>query len=95
MQGQTIVSAKGQIVLPKAARDRKGWGIGQRLDVIDVPGGLFLRELPDARPRSTTEDVFERLRKIATPGQALASDDEAMRQAIADAVRRDEATRTR
>lgn len=96
MTMQTRLSAKGQVVLPKAARLGKGWGSGQRLDVIDLPGGVFLKEHPDEAARSNADDVFDRLREIASrhPRSDM-SDEDALHASIEDAVRRDEATKSR
>ena len=93
---QTRLSAKGQVVLPKATRLRKGWASGLRLDVIDFPGGIFLKEHPDESARSNADDVFDRLREIAArhpPSDT--SDEQALQYSIEDAVRRDEATKSR
>lgn len=96
MIAQTRLSAKGQVVLPKATRLRKGWASGLRLDVIDVPGGVFLKEHPDDSARSSVEEVFDRLHEIAAryPRSEI-SDEQALLLSIDDAVRRDEATKSR
>ncbi len=95
MMMQTRLSAKGQVVLPKATRVRKGWASGLRLDVIDFPGGVFLKEHPDTSARSSADDVFDRLREIAARRSHLdITDDEALRVSIEDAVRRDESTKS-
>jgi len=53
----TVVSTKGQVVLPKAIRDRKGWGAGKELIVEETRDGVLLRA---ARPFAPTkpEEVF-------------------------------------
>ncbi|GHU04177.1 hypothetical protein FACS1894205_1940 [Alphaproteobacteria bacterium] len=53
----TIVSTKGQVVLPAAIRKRKQWAIGTQLTVEDTPEGVLLRSVslfPETRP----DDVF-------------------------------------
>lgn len=53
----TTVSTKGQVILPKAIRQRRQWGPGTRLTVEDTPEGVLLRTAPIfASTRS--EDVF-------------------------------------
>jgi AbrB family looped-hinge helix DNA binding protein len=42
----TIVSTKGQVILPKAIRLQRGWGAGTRLVVEDTPDGVLLRLVP-------------------------------------------------
>lgn len=40
---RTKVSTKGQVVLPKAIRDRRGFGPGAELIVEERPEGVLLR----------------------------------------------------
>jgi AbrB family looped-hinge helix DNA binding protein len=52
----TKVSTKGQVILPKAIRQRRDWGPGTPLVVEDTPAGVLLRRariFPQTRP----EDV--------------------------------------
>ncbi len=53
----TVVSTKGQVILPKAIRESKGWGAGKELVVEETPDGVLLRA---ARPFAPTrpEEVF-------------------------------------
>jgi AbrB family looped-hinge helix DNA binding protein len=44
----TLLSSKGQVVIPKELRDRLGWAAGTSLDVEEGAGGLVLR--PSRRP---------------------------------------------
>lgn len=54
---KTKVSTKGQIVLPKAIRDRRGWGAGAELVIEERPEGVLLRGSPKPEP-TRVEDVF-------------------------------------
>ena len=45
---KTKVSTKGQVVLPKAIRDRRGFGPGAELIVEERPEGVLLRPSPKA-----------------------------------------------
>lgn len=36
------VSSKGQLVLPKVIRERRGIGAGSELELEEVPGGVLL-----------------------------------------------------
>jgi AbrB family looped-hinge helix DNA binding protein len=39
----TVVSTKGQVILPKAIRDSKGWGAGTELVVEETRDGVLLK----------------------------------------------------
>ena len=53
----TVLSTKGQVILPKAIRESKGWDAGQKLVVEETRDGILLRP---ASPFPPTEpaDVF-------------------------------------
>lgn len=53
----TIVSTKGQVILPKAIRDQRHWEAGTRLTVEDTPEGVLLKPAPLFAP-TTPQDVF-------------------------------------
>jgi AbrB family looped-hinge helix DNA binding protein len=56
----TIVSTKGQIILPKAIREQRHWHAGTRLVVEDTKDGVLLRTAP-VFPPTRGEDVFASL----------------------------------
>ncbi|QPC94149.1 AbrB/MazE/SpoVT family DNA-binding domain-containing protein [Mesorhizobium sp. INR15] len=56
----TIVSTKGQVILPSAIRKRRDWGAGTRLLVEDTPEGVLLRPTT-AFAETRPEDVFASL----------------------------------
>jgi AbrB family looped-hinge helix DNA binding protein len=62
----TTVSTKGQVILPKAIRERRNWGPGTRLSVEDTSEGVLLRS---AAPFAATrpEDVFGCLASAGAP----------------------------
>lgn len=39
----TTLSTKGQIVIPKALREARGWHAGMSLTIEETPAGLLLR----------------------------------------------------
>ena len=45
---KTKVSTKGQVILPKAIRDKRGFGPGAELIVEERPEGVLLRPSPKA-----------------------------------------------
>ncbi|MCG2842501.1 AbrB/MazE/SpoVT family DNA-binding domain-containing protein [Sandaracinobacter sp. RS1-74] len=53
----TIVSTKGQVILPKAIRDQRHWSAGTRLSVEDTPDGVLLKPVPIFAP-ATIDAVF-------------------------------------
>jgi AbrB family looped-hinge helix DNA binding protein len=53
----TTVSTKGQVILPKAIRQRRHWGAGTRLVVEETPDGVLLKPVPLFAP-TRPEDVF-------------------------------------
>jgi AbrB family looped-hinge helix DNA binding protein len=57
----TVVSTKGQVILPKAIREKRAWQAGTRLVVEETPEGVLLRRarvFAETRP----EDVRGSLR---------------------------------
>jgi AbrB family looped-hinge helix DNA binding protein len=42
----TVISTKGQVILPKALRQRRQWEAGTRLVVEETPDGLLLKAAP-------------------------------------------------
>ena len=53
----TIVSTKGQVILPSAIRRRREWKTGTRLTVEDTPEGVLLKPAP-AFAATRPETVF-------------------------------------
>jgi AbrB family looped-hinge helix DNA binding protein len=54
---RTIISTKGQVVLPKPMRDRRHWAAGTQLVAIDHPDGILLSAAPPERV-TTLADVI-------------------------------------
>jgi AbrB family looped-hinge helix DNA binding protein len=57
---RTRVSTKGQVILPKAIRDRRNWTPGTELTIEDRPEGVLLKASPRIAP-TKVEEVFGRL----------------------------------
>jgi AbrB family looped-hinge helix DNA binding protein len=62
----TVMSTKGQVILPKAVREARGWGPGTRLSVEDTPEGVLIRK-EAVFPRTTPDEVFGSLRYDGPP----------------------------
>ena len=46
---QTIVSSRGQVVLPKAIRDKRHWKPGTKLTIEDRPEGVLLKPIEEKK----------------------------------------------
>ena len=79
---KTRVSTKGQVILPKAIRDRRGWTAGAELIVEDKPEGVLLRAASKA---GTTR--FEDVAGSLGPVHRVVSVEE-MHQALLDEAAR-------
>ena len=69
MMGQrvtTTISTKGQVILPKAIRDRLRWGTGMQLEVETTAEGVLLRAAPVFAP-TRPDDVFASLHHDGPP----------------------------
>lgn len=51
----TTVSTKGQVILPKAIRQRQAWEAGTRLTVEETSEGVLLRRAPSFPPTRPNE----------------------------------------
>ena len=51
----TTVSTKGQVILPKAIRERRNWQPGTQLVVEDTPDGVLLKAAPVFAPTRPEE----------------------------------------
>jgi AbrB family looped-hinge helix DNA binding protein len=60
---RTIVSTKGQVILPKAIRAKRRWGPGTRLTVEDTPDGVLLKAEP-LFPSTSVDEVFGMLKPL-------------------------------
>jgi len=77
----TIVSTKGQVILPKAIRDKRRWKPGTRLVIKETADGILLKAVPLFAP-TRPEDVFGMLHRPGEQARTI----EDMNDAIADEV---------
>jgi AbrB family looped-hinge helix DNA binding protein len=78
----TVVSTKGQVILPKVVRQHRNWPAGTRLVVEETSEGVLLRMAPLFEPTKVA-DVFGSLK-----GDGRARTIEEMDAAIAHEARR-------
>jgi AbrB family looped-hinge helix DNA binding protein len=79
---QTVVSSRGQVVLPKAIRDKRHWKAGTKLMIEERPEGVLLRPI-EAKKKFTIDDLRGML-KYKGPPRSI----EEMNAAIEKEVRR-------
>lgn len=63
MNAHTRISEKGQVVVPKATRERLGWQPGTDLDIIETSDAITLRRRA-AGGRLTVDEALGRLRAL-------------------------------
>jgi AbrB family looped-hinge helix DNA binding protein len=78
----TVISTKGQVILPKAIRDLRHWAAGTQLIVENTPDGVLLKSTP-IFPETDLNAVFGALRHT---GPALSIEE--MNAAISSEARR-------
>jgi AbrB family looped-hinge helix DNA binding protein len=66
---QTVVSSRGQVVLPKAVRDKRRWKAGTRLIVEDRPDGVLLK--PAESGKKLTIDDWAGIIKYKGPALSV------------------------
>ncbi len=78
----TRLSTKGQLILPKAIRQRRQWAAGTELIVEDTPDGVLIKAASYFPPKRV-EDVAGSLRY---DGPAISIED--MNRAVLDEAKR-------
>jgi AbrB family looped-hinge helix DNA binding protein len=95
MNVMAILSSKGQLVVPKAIRQRHGWKAGDRIELVESAAGVMLRAVPTATSGQTAEAVFAAIDAIvATCSIAPIDDAEATAIAVQALVAADNNTRS-
>jgi AbrB family looped-hinge helix DNA binding protein len=79
---QTKVSTKGQVVLPKAIREKRRWKVGTRLTVEDRTEGVLLK--PIEKKKKLTIDDWAGIIRYKGPARTV----EEMNAAIDEEFRR-------
>jgi AbrB family looped-hinge helix DNA binding protein len=89
MNAQTRMSAKGQIVIPKAVRDRLQWREGADLEVVERADGVFLRSPVPKRERISIEEFRKRVPPHDGPTLTLEEIDAAVAMGMAEHFRKE------
>ena len=85
MNAQTKISAKGQVVIPKAIRDRLCWPEGAELEAIETGDGVLLKRKSIERERISMDEFRRRVPIRSSPTLTL---DDMNRVIDEEAVRR-------
>ncbi|HEY1751379.1 MAG TPA: AbrB/MazE/SpoVT family DNA-binding domain-containing protein [Caulobacteraceae bacterium] len=78
---KTRLSTKGQVVLPKEIRRRRGWAPGAELVIEETPRGVMLRPA-HVFPKTRIEDVAGMLHQPGMKPATLGEMDEAITAAV-------------
>ena len=89
----TLLSSKGQVIIPKPLRDAHRWHAGTRLAVVQTADGILLKPLQPTAEVALTEGLTAIRKRIAYKGPALSIED--MNAAIVKAAAQSEAARPR
>jgi AbrB family looped-hinge helix DNA binding protein len=82
---KTVLSSKGQVIIPKPIRNAHHWKPGQRLEVVDSGEGILLRPA-ETFPATTLAEVAGCL-PYRGKAKTLAEMEEAIRKGAREAGR--------
>lgn len=67
----TVLSSKGQVIIPKSLREARRWGPGTPLEVHDTPDGVLLRPAAPAAKVGLAAGLAAIRRQLAYAGPPL------------------------
>jgi AbrB family looped-hinge helix DNA binding protein len=67
----TILSSKGQVIIPKTLRVARRWGPGTQLEVHDTPDGVLLRPARPPQKVAVPVGLASIRRRVAYAGPVL------------------------
>ena len=79
------ISSKGQLVVPKAIREKLQWASGTAVEMLPCPAGMIVREIPRNRAGLTADEAIARIR-ARSPYRGPALSDGDIDAAVAAAV---------
>lgn len=71
----TLLSSKGQVIIPKALREARHWRAGTRLQVQETSEGLLLKPIANDEKVPLAEGLAAIRKDIAYQGPAVSIDD--------------------
>ena len=71
----TLLSSKGQIIIPKAMRDARHWHAGTRLEVQETAEGLLLKPVVANHKTPLAQGLAAIRQRIAYQGPAVSIED--------------------
>lgn len=81
----TVLSSKGQIIIPKPIRNARHWVPGQRLEVIDTEEGILLK--PAMPFQQTSLDEVASCLKYQGKAKSIKDMEEAIRKGAKESAR--------
>ena len=81
----TILSSKGQVIIPRPIRAAHQWVSGQKFEAIDTGDGVLLRPAGPF-PKTDINDVASCL-SYSGPAKTVAEMDEAIARGVRESVR--------
>jgi AbrB family looped-hinge helix DNA binding protein len=71
----TLLSSKGQVILPKALRDAHHWQAGTRLEVLDTADGVLLKPVVVRQATALSPGLEAIRRRLDYHGPAVSLED--------------------
>ena len=67
----TVLSSKGQVIIPKTLRAARRWGPGTRLEVFDTPEGVLFRPVQHAAKGELASGLSAIRQRVAYRGPVV------------------------
>lgn len=67
----TVLSSKGQVIIPKTLRAARRWGPGTRLEVFDTPEGVLFRPVQHAVKATLASGLAAIRQRVAYRGPVV------------------------
>jgi AbrB family looped-hinge helix DNA binding protein len=71
----TLLSSKGQVIIPKAIREARHWHAGTRLEVTETAEGLLLKPVQPQQKAALSEGLAAIRSRIAYAGPTRSIED--------------------
>ena len=71
----TVLSSKGQVIIPKTLRAARRWGPGTRLEVFDTPEGVLFRPVQHASKGALAGGLSAIRQRVAYRGPVVSMAD--------------------